>query len=142
MRHNSLASQGLNPANETLAAQYVDVADMLAMRERTEQRLVHETDPATFHQYRTGYSFANDEKQRPDILCFVTMPAIRLELIELADWLDDDAQVHSCNGDRAFQGFEVFMGACLSALDKRRVDLPMEQDVDVLGRMRAELPEC
>jgi predicted dehydrogenase len=65
-----------------------------------------------------------------------------LYMRELADWLDDDARAHSCNGDRAFHGFEVFMGACLSALDKRRVDLPMEQDVDILGRMRAELPEC
>jgi predicted dehydrogenase len=60
---------------------------------------------------------------------------------ELADWLDDDAKVHSCNGARAFHGFEVFMGACLSALDRRRVELPLQPDVDILGRLRAELPE-
>ena len=61
---------------------------------------------------------------------------------DLADWLDDDAKVHPCNGDRAFRGFEVTMGACLSALDNRRIDLPLADDVDVLARLRAELPEC
>jgi len=60
---------------------------------------------------------------------------------ELADWLDDDRKVHSCNGERAFRGFEVFMGACLSAVENRRVDLPMEQDVDVLGKLKASLPD-
>ena len=63
-----------------------------------------------------------------------------LYIRELADWLDDDAKVHSCNGARAFHGFEVFMGACLSALDRRRIDLPFRADTDILGRMRAELP--
>ena len=54
---------------------------------------------------------------------------------ELADWLDDDANIHSCNGERAFRGFEVFMAACLSAAENRRIDLPMEEDIDVQGRL-------
>lgn len=61
---------------------------------------------------------------------------------ELADSLDDEGRIHSCNGDRCFHGFEVIMGACLSALDNRRVDLPFEGDDDILMRMRDELPDC
>lgn len=61
---------------------------------------------------------------------------------DLADWLDDETKKHPCDGERAFHGFEVVMGACLSALDNRRVDLPLTADDDVLARMREELPEC
>ena len=65
-----------------------------------------------------------------------------LYIKELADCLDDPAKIHSCNGDTAFRGFSVAMGGIISALDNRRVDLPLESDVDVLERMRNELPEC
>ena len=61
---------------------------------------------------------------------------------DLADWLDDEAKVHPCNGQVSFRGFEVMMGACLSAVDNRRVDLPLETDEDILARLRSELPEC
>ena len=60
---------------------------------------------------------------------------------ELADWLDDDSRPHCCNGDHAFHSFEVFMGACLSSLDRRPVLLPLTADDDILARMRKELPD-
>ena len=44
---------------------------------------------------------------------------------ELADWLDDPQQVHPCNGDVSYHGFEVLMGMGLSSLERRQVTLPM-----------------
>jgi len=33
---------------------------------------------------------------------------------EIADWLDDDRKVHSCNFNSAYAGFEIMMGLCRS----------------------------
>lgn len=63
---------------------------------------------------------------------------------EYADWLDDEAKVHSCNIETAYHGYEILEGICLSALNNTRVDLPLT-DFDyesVLERMQRELPEC
>ena len=59
---------------------------------------------------------------------------------DLADWLDDDTQVHPCNGDVAYHGFQVAMAICASALDHRRVDLPLAPPAEPLvERMKREL---
>jgi len=60
---------------------------------------------------------------------------------ELADWLDDSKKVHSCNIDAAYAGYEILEAAGLSALDHRRVDLPITDFSyeDVLERLRKEL---
>jgi predicted dehydrogenase len=58
---------------------------------------------------------------------------------ELADWLDDPQKVHLCNGETTYHGFEAVMGACLSALEHRRVELPLEKVEPVIERMRREL---
>ena len=34
---------------------------------------------------------------------------------EMADWLDDDARVHSCHFGSAYKGFEIMMAFCRSA---------------------------
>ncbi len=63
---------------------------------------------------------------------------------EYADWLDDDNKIHSCNIETAFHGYEILEAICISALDKKRVDLPLS-DYNyeaVLDRMHRELPEC
>ena len=39
---------------------------------------------------------------------------------DIADWLDDPAQVHPCNGETALQGFEIMMAACRSAVAARQ----------------------
>ncbi len=44
---------------------------------------------------------------------------------EIADWLDDDAKVHPCNGETAYKGFEVMMGACRSVVQRGKVCLPL-----------------
>ncbi len=65
-------------------------------------------------------------------------------LRELADWLDDDTRVHSCNVATAYHGYEILEGLCISALDNPRVDLPLDprKCVDINARMRRELPNC
>ncbi len=63
---------------------------------------------------------------------------------DLADWLDDDTKVHPCNIDITYHGYEIMEALCLSALDNRRVDMPLDPSVcdDILTRLNAELPEC
>ncbi len=63
---------------------------------------------------------------------------------DLACWLDDPAKVHPCNIDVTLHGYEILEGICISALDHRRVDLPLGAGAhdDVLERMRRELPDC
>jgi predicted dehydrogenase len=64
-------------------------------------------------------------------------------LRELADWLDDDSKVHSCNVETAYHGYEILEGMLLSALDKTRIDLPLDtrSAADINDRMAKELPE-
>lgn len=61
---------------------------------------------------------------------------------EYAQWLDDDACVHSCNIETAYHGYEILEAICISALDNRRVDLPLTDFSyePVLERMKKELP--
>lgn len=44
---------------------------------------------------------------------------------DLADWLDDPQQVHPCNGDISYHGFELLMGMGLSSLERRQVIMPI-----------------
>ena len=55
---------------------------------------------------------------------------------QIADWLDDEKNVHPCNGDVTYHGFEIVMGACISALDNRKVDLPIEEIRPVTPRFK------
>jgi predicted dehydrogenase len=61
---------------------------------------------------------------------------------DIANWLDDPAQVHPCNGERAFQGFQVMMAACRSVVQRGKVRLPLgpgEPELEALQRvLRAE----
>ncbi|MFC1737209.1 gfo/Idh/MocA family oxidoreductase, partial [Candidatus Hydrogenedentota bacterium] len=54
---------------------------------------------------------------------------------DLADWLDDPEKVHPCNGDVSYHGFQAVMGICLSALEKCKVDLPLETGKPILRRL-------
>ena len=70
-------------------------------------------------------------------------PLQREYLAGLADWLDDDAKVHPCRVDLAYHGYEILEGLCISALDRTRVDLPLDPAwcADTNERLRRELPE-
>jgi predicted dehydrogenase len=60
---------------------------------------------------------------------------------EIADWLDDPAQVHPCNGESAFKGFEIMMAACRSAVDRGKVKLPLEPGPTELESLAKFLPD-
>jgi len=62
---------------------------------------------------------------------------------DLATWLDDPADVHPCNIEITYHGYEIMEALCLSSLDHCRVDLPLDPEAisDTLERMRAELPD-
>jgi predicted dehydrogenase len=61
---------------------------------------------------------------------------------DFARWLDNDKALHPCNVTQAYNGYQAVEAVVLSALDKTRVDLPLEQDkADVLKRMKEELQE-
>lgn len=63
---------------------------------------------------------------------------------DLADWLDDEARPHPCNVEISYHGYEILEGLCISALENRRVDLPLDPSTcgDLFARMREELPDC
>lgn len=62
---------------------------------------------------------------------------------EFIEWMDDDERLHPCNLHSAYQGYELVEAVCLSALEHRRVDIPMLPPyTDTLNKMREILPEC
>jgi predicted dehydrogenase len=60
---------------------------------------------------------------------------------QIADWLDDDAQVHPCHFESAYEGFEIMMGLCRSAATGGQVALPLAGSADELEMLRLALPE-
>lgn len=69
-----------------------------------------------------------------------------LYLGELADWLDGRVENHSCNLEQAYHGYEIMEALCISAMDRVRVELPLDAEErageEMFDRMRRELPEC
>ena len=63
---------------------------------------------------------------------------------DMALWLDDDKNVHPCNVEISYHGYEILTGACLSCLERTRIDLPIaEPDKvgDLFERLRRELTD-
>jgi predicted dehydrogenase len=62
---------------------------------------------------------------------------------DIAGWLDDDTQVHPCNGESAYQGFEIAMGILRSVAQGGQIKLPLrpgEPELDALARVLPERP--
>lgn len=62
---------------------------------------------------------------------------------QMADWLDDDAKVHPCNGETAYRGFEITMGILRSAVAGGQVKLPLERgepELEALERVLSDRP--
>jgi predicted dehydrogenase len=62
---------------------------------------------------------------------------------EMADWLDDEAKVHPCNGESAYAGFEITMAVLRSVIDRGQVKLPLgpgEPEIEALRRVLPERP--
>lgn len=60
---------------------------------------------------------------------------------EMADWLDDDKRVHSCNFASAFKGFEIMMALCRSAAGGGQIALPLTSAANELELLRASLSD-
>ncbi len=57
---------------------------------------------------------------------------------QIADWLDDPARVHPCNGESAHKGFEIMMAACRSVVERGKIKLPLgpgEPELEALARV-------
>ena len=61
---------------------------------------------------------------------------------EIADWLDDDTKVHSCNFESAWKGFEIMMALCRSVVNGGQVPLPLEGTADEIEALREKLPDA
>ncbi|MCX6625687.1 MAG: hypothetical protein NTY38_32420, partial [Acidobacteria bacterium] len=60
---------------------------------------------------------------------------------EMADWLDDDQRVHSCNFASAYKGFEIMMALCRSAAEGGQIALPLASGANELELLRATLSD-
>jgi predicted dehydrogenase len=61
----------------------------------------------------------------------------------MARWLDDESQVHPCNGESAHKGFEITMGILRSIVARGQVRLPLgpgEPEIEALARVLPERP--
>ena len=65
-----------------------------------------------------------------------------LYIRDLADWLDGRIAEHPCSLEITYQGFEATMAVYLSALDRRRVTLPLQEipSTSLIARLHNELP--
>jgi len=59
---------------------------------------------------------------------------------EMADWLDDDKKVHACNFQTAWEGFEIMMAFCRSAIEGGQIGLPLTTGMDEIAALKEELP--
>lgn len=60
---------------------------------------------------------------------------------DFVSWLDDDSKVHPCNASISYHGYEILESLCVSALDNKPMNLPVNADEmpDIIERMKAEL---
>ncbi|OGV74863.1 MAG: hypothetical protein A3K19_00595 [Lentisphaerae bacterium RIFOXYB12_FULL_65_16] len=62
-------------------------------------------------------------------------------IAEMADWLDDDAKLHSCNGENAFKGLEITMAICRGVVSRGQVRIPLAAGAPELPALQAALPD-
>ena len=60
-------------------------------------------------------------------------------IADIAGWLDDDRKVHPCNFESAYEGFEIMMALCRSALDGGQISLPLTVATDELQALSDRL---
>ncbi len=60
---------------------------------------------------------------------------------DIARYLDDDSAIHPCNGESAYQGFEITMGILRSVAERGQVKLPLGPGEPELDRLSRVLPE-
>lgn len=60
---------------------------------------------------------------------------------DMARWLDDDKRVHPCNGESAYEGFEITMGVLRSVVQRGQIKLPLGAGEPELEALKKVLPE-
>ncbi len=60
---------------------------------------------------------------------------------EMADWLDDNKKVHSCNFDSACKGFDIMMGLCRSVVEGGQVAMPLTDGKFEIEALRQKMDE-
>jgi predicted dehydrogenase len=60
---------------------------------------------------------------------------------QMADWLDDEKNVHPSNGESAYKGFEILMALCRSAVTRGKVKLPLGPGEPELEALAKALPD-
>ena len=55
---------------------------------------------------------------------------------EMAEWLEDDSKVHSCNFESAYKGFEIMMGMCRSVTEGGQIALPLAGPADEITSLK------
>jgi len=60
---------------------------------------------------------------------------------EMADWLDDDSKIHSCNFASAYKGFEIVAGLCRSVISGGQIAIPLTEPMDEMTELAAIIPE-
>lgn len=58
---------------------------------------------------------------------------------DMAKWLDDEKVVHPCNGEEAYNGFEIMMGMCRSVVERGQIALPLGDGPDELEALKKAL---
>jgi len=59
----------------------------------------------------------------------------------IADWLDDERQVHPCHFGSAYAGFEIMMAFCRSAAEGGQVALPLVGGANEIEMLKEALPQ-
>jgi hypothetical protein len=59
----------------------------------------------------------------------------------MADWLDDEGQVHPCGFESAYKGFEIAMAMCRSVAEGGQVALPLAVGANELEMLKAAVPD-
>lgn len=60
---------------------------------------------------------------------------------QMADWLDDDRNVHPCHFESAYKGFEIMMAFCRSAAEGGQVALPLAAPADEIGLLKGSIQD-
>jgi hypothetical protein len=57
---------------------------------------------------------------------------------DIVRWLDNDAQIHPCNGESAYEGFEIIMGLLRSVVQRGQIKLPLgpgEPELEAIAKV-------
>ena len=58
---------------------------------------------------------------------------------DIVAWLDDESRMHPCNGEDAYQGFEIMMAFCRSVVERGQIKLPLGPGYNELEALKAVL---